>query len=434
MFSQKNKNKKLRLLPRLIVGFFMAIALAQAMITIGALSSPEMASAAGEKLVFTPQVKIGTMESITLGDSTRPIAEYIKAIYTYAVGAVGILATVMLMIGGLRWILAAGNPSSISEAKDIIMASISGMVLVLTSYLVLNQVNPALTDLSKNITTIKSVAKIEDAAAPTSCSWNVVDTTKAFSATGQIDACKEVGSNFVLIPSNIGKCDESSKTLNAKDKGPGKTPICCCSFNASSNCAWQQGKCGPDIVDKDGAFWNDDFPYKDEMGNEDKQVLFEKCGTSRGDNQFCCCAKQTFTPSGQCQKGSGSCSKENLSAFGDKAEQASAICQGESAGKPDIKSGTDICADGNSASWGLFQINISANPIDGLDCPSAFSGGAYTASNHNCRVVNQALYDQCTAAASDPTKNIKGAYIIFSNAGSKWNPWGFYHRACKTQF
>ena len=43
-----------------------------------------------------------------------------------------------------------------------------------------------------------------------------------------------------------------------------------------------------------------------------------------------------------------------------RATQASSICNGESAGNPSLASGVDKCSDGNSFSFGLFQINIIA--------------------------------------------------------------------------
>jgi len=138
------------------------------------------------------------------------------------------------------------------------------------------------------------------------------------------------------------------------------------------------------------------------------------------------------TPMGQagiCKPvATGDCSVANLSStFGAKANEASSICNGESEGKA-IPSGVDICADRNPASWGLFQINITAHPVGGFDCPSAFSGGTYTSKNHNCRVktdpASQALYQNCVTAAKSASHNIAAAKSVFSSAKNSWRPWG----------
>jgi len=72
------------------------------------------------------------------------IGEYIAGIYKYAIGIVGILAAVVLMIGGVMWIIAGGNATMIGEAKAWIGASLTGLVIALCSYAILYQVNPAL--------------------------------------------------------------------------------------------------------------------------------------------------------------------------------------------------------------------------------------------------------------------------------------------------
>ena len=82
--------------------------------------------------------------SITFGTNTRPLGEYIRKVYNYGVGITAILATVVLMIGGFQWIIAGGSGEKIGEAKAWITAALSGLVLALTSYMILGLVNPAL--------------------------------------------------------------------------------------------------------------------------------------------------------------------------------------------------------------------------------------------------------------------------------------------------
>jgi len=92
-----------------------------------------------------------TKINIKFDSTTKPIADYIMSIYNYAIGVVGILAAVVMMIGGLMWITAGGNTSNIGEAKAMITASLTGLVLVLTSYLILSNVNPALVNLQSSV-------------------------------------------------------------------------------------------------------------------------------------------------------------------------------------------------------------------------------------------------------------------------------------------
>ena len=92
------------------------------------------------------QVPIGDLDEITFEKkgTTKPIADYIQAIYKYAIGVVAILATVVMMIGGVVWITAGGNQNRVGEAKQYISGSLTGLVLVFCSYMILNTINPDL--------------------------------------------------------------------------------------------------------------------------------------------------------------------------------------------------------------------------------------------------------------------------------------------------
>jgi hypothetical protein len=84
------------------------------------------------------------------------IGQYIAGIYKYAIGIVGILATVVMMIGGIMWIVAGGNATRVGEAKAWIGASLTGLVLALTSYTILYQINPKLTQFKPiKVTTVE---------------------------------------------------------------------------------------------------------------------------------------------------------------------------------------------------------------------------------------------------------------------------------------
>jgi 3D (Asp-Asp-Asp) domain-containing protein len=72
------------------------------------------------------------------------IGEYIVGVYKYAVGIVGIIAAIVLMVGGIIWLTAGGNQSRVGEAQNWIKGSITGLVLLLSSYVLLFQINPAL--------------------------------------------------------------------------------------------------------------------------------------------------------------------------------------------------------------------------------------------------------------------------------------------------
>lgn len=96
------------------------------------------------------QVPIGTLAQAS------SLTQYIPAVYNYLVSIVSIVAIVMVMVGGLRYLTAGGNPSAITSAKETILGAVIGLFLTLGSYTILQTINPALTTLS--LPAIKMVA------------------------------------------------------------------------------------------------------------------------------------------------------------------------------------------------------------------------------------------------------------------------------------
>jgi len=74
-------------------------------------------------------------------------AQYISKLYEWTISITGILAGIMIMIGGLLYLTAGGSPERVSNAKSYISNALIGLILALTSYFLLQTVNPALLNL-----------------------------------------------------------------------------------------------------------------------------------------------------------------------------------------------------------------------------------------------------------------------------------------------
>ena len=264
-----------------------------------AFSATFFATAVNAEKGYTLLSPIPTVPSGTVST----LAEYMKSLIVVIVGLAIVLSVVMILVGGIGYVLAA-SPSAMSTGKGQIQDALFGLLLAIFSYLLLYTINPDLTMVGLNIAPL----------------------------------------------GNIGGGTSGGGTSGGTGTSPGN------------------GSC-------------------------------------------------SSVPSGPCSVSS------LTSVFGPtNAVKASGICNAESSGNAAIASKSDICADGNSVSYGLFQINISANTIGGLDCPKAFTS-AFTGSNHSCTVKNQSLFNQCVAAAKNPDTNIAKAASM-SNGGNKWSAWG----------
>ena len=78
---------------------------------------------------------------------TTTLEKYIRAIYTFGLGLVSLFAVAIIIFGGIKYTVSAGNPSQIEDAKEWIKAALYGLLLLLGAVLILRTVNPKLINL-----------------------------------------------------------------------------------------------------------------------------------------------------------------------------------------------------------------------------------------------------------------------------------------------
>jgi len=86
---------------------------------------------------WTPLVRIPGLPPT----GTVNLSMYLIGLYNFLLSIVGIVAVIMLIIGGMRYITAVGNPTAISDAKDIINSAITGLILALLSWVFISAIN-----------------------------------------------------------------------------------------------------------------------------------------------------------------------------------------------------------------------------------------------------------------------------------------------------
>ncbi|MFA6494772.1 MAG: PKD domain-containing protein [Candidatus Paceibacterota bacterium] len=314
-------------------------------------------------------------------------ADFVKSLYDYALGIVAGAAVIMIVYGGVKYVASGGNAAAKGDALDIIKNAIFGVVLLLGGFIILYTINPELVNL-KNPTV----------------------------------------PNVPTLPSNSGS-SSGARTGDCvitatPSSGPSPLAVALSSdVDAAASFSWTfgDGSAGSSDGSPSHTFQNNGI-YTVSLGT----ILADPTGG--GNDTTHSCTLQITVGSqagGQCQPpASGPCSLAALqgSCFGSNAQIAGGVCMIESSGNPMAQSGTDKCADGSPVSIGLFQINISANTISGLNCPTAFDH-AFSGSHPTCNVTNRALYLQCLSAAQSASDNIAKACELSGN-GSSWRLWG----------
>ena len=103
--------------------------------TLGALFSVAPAFAAS-KPDLAAQINGNLAYGTITGLGTRDIREVIMTIINVILGFLSIVAIIIVLWGGFKWMTAGGNEDQIGEAKKMIIAGVVGMAVIFASYAV----------------------------------------------------------------------------------------------------------------------------------------------------------------------------------------------------------------------------------------------------------------------------------------------------------
>ncbi len=93
---------------------------------------------------------LGLSYGAKTGLGTKDVRETIASIIKTAMGLLGIIAVVIILIGGFIWMTAGGNDEKIGEAKKYIFAGVIGLAIILSAYALTSFVITQLVDATTN--------------------------------------------------------------------------------------------------------------------------------------------------------------------------------------------------------------------------------------------------------------------------------------------
>lgn len=77
---------------------------------------------------------LGLSYGADIGLGTTDIRTTIAQIIRVAMGLLGIIAVVIILIGGFKWMTAGGNEDQVGEAKKWIFSGVIGLAIILSAY------------------------------------------------------------------------------------------------------------------------------------------------------------------------------------------------------------------------------------------------------------------------------------------------------------
>jgi uncharacterized iron-regulated membrane protein len=82
----------------------------------------------------------------TAQEGEAALASIIGAAIKIILGLLGTILLGLLIYGGYLWMIARGNDSEVTKAKDIIQQAIIGMIIIMTAYIIADFVVDKLTE------------------------------------------------------------------------------------------------------------------------------------------------------------------------------------------------------------------------------------------------------------------------------------------------
>lgn len=268
---------------KLSLKFLFLIQILQLIFVVSLAFAPLQTSAAD--LQFKPEVPIPGAGEIKIEKSTKPIAEYINAIYKYAIGIVGVVSAIVLMIGGAIWITAGGNSERVENAKGYIASSLTGLILALLAYSILNTINPALVNFK--ITEIKNVEGLGCCEQPKSGGSCSIGISKDQCKSGWKEKGYGCVNNKCTASNQYVSCDQKGEYCEINGKaGWCDKKICQLCIEETRKCDGILSDyqcCGGKCESVNGNYICNHAPESDCT----TMALYEVCTTEKGGKGYC---------------------------------------------------------------------------------------------------------------------------------------------------
>jgi hypothetical protein len=155
------------------------------------------------------------------------IGQYIEILYKYGIAIAAVLAVLMIMAGGLVWLISGGSPDKVGKGKEFIVSALTGLFLALFSFMILATVNPRLVNL-------EPISVIVPPTMSDTCCQE-----------GQPKSGEQPVYSFQLAPE--GKCENVAEGW--QNAAEGKCQSCCVCNQTLQGDGATSGSFGPKIKD-----------------------------------------------------------------------------------------------------------------------------------------------------------------------------------------
>lgn len=129
---------------------------------------------------YAPLITIDGLTNSVQGES---FSQYVNFLYGFSIAIAALLAVIKIIIAGVKYMLSS-LPGTKGDAKTEIQGALLGLLLILGAFLILNTINPALTNTAIQFDEIEKQADIQnrpDGVRPTGDTSSLIAENQAVS-------------------------------------------------------------------------------------------------------------------------------------------------------------------------------------------------------------------------------------------------------------
>ncbi|HTM68095.1 MAG TPA: pilin [Candidatus Binatia bacterium] len=99
-----------------------------------AIGAAVLAATALPVVAMASGVDLGLNYATAIGLGTQDVRTTVSNVIKAFMGLLGIVAVVIILLGGFKWMTAGGNEEKVAEAKKLIISGVIGLVIILSAY------------------------------------------------------------------------------------------------------------------------------------------------------------------------------------------------------------------------------------------------------------------------------------------------------------
>jgi hypothetical protein len=182
-----------------------------------------------------PELEVPGVQTPT---TTRTVlTDFVRYVFTLAIALAGLLAFGALIYGGIRYLTSAGDPTKMSDGKNQVIAGFLGLIILLSSYLILNTIDPQL--VLKETPAIESLEKGIYAYVKAGC---VDDPEDSFD--DPVSISQDSPDLSIVLPRDVNGIPQSLQCIKFRSGKEELTVKVCSDTDFEGSCPSHEGEVG----------------------------------------------------------------------------------------------------------------------------------------------------------------------------------------------